>query len=586
MKILLPFLKPYRVQCAFIMLIVLADVGGSLLVPTITAEMINLAINGGALEEIARRGMMMFVIAFVSGCLTLLGSWLCARLSANLGRDMRAAIYDKSLQFSASDFEVFGTASMITRTLNDINIIQQAFVSFIQMILPVPVMCIMGIIFSFRISVSMGFLILGGTIFVLIAALFIMRKASPIFDKLQRFLDRMNVVLRENLTGVRVIRAFNKEPDETVRMKKTFESYADSAIKANYLFAGLDCLATVVMNFCVVAVLYLGGNSVGAGNMEIGDITAVTEYAVWILMYVMMAQMTVLMLPRAFTCLRRISEVLDHEPEIVDGTKKLQAKAESDCECDEDDKSDEIASFENVSFRFDDADAETLSGISFTCRKGQTTAIIGGTGSGKSTVTKLLLRYHDVTEGRITLHGTDIREMPQKTLRQAVSYVPQKAWLFSGTIAENLRYGNPDADEKELVHALHVAQSDFVLDLPQGLDSAVAQGGTNFSGGQKQRLSIARALAKKADIYVFDDSFSALDFKTDAALRHALAEEVKDSAVLIIAQRVSTIIHADQILVLNDGQIVGKGKHEELLENCPVYMDIVRSQVKGGTQNG
>lgn len=238
------------------------------------------------------------------------------------------------------------------------------------------------------------------------------------------------------------------------------------------------------------------------------------------------------------------------------------------------------------SFRFANADEETLSNLSFTCYKGQTTAVIGGTGSGKSTITKLLLRYHDVTEGEITLHGQDIRSISQNQVRNAVSYVPQKAWLFSGTIAENLRYGNPAATEDDLYHALNIAQSNFVLDLPEGLNSSVAQGGTNFSGGQKQRLSIARALTKKADLYVFDDSFSALDFKTDAALRHALEKEVQDSAVLIIAQRISTILHADQILVLNDGKIVGKGRHEELLKTCPVYLDIVNSQMKGGEQNG
>lgn len=477
--------------------------------------------------------------------------------------------------FSASDFETFGTASMITRTLNDVSIIQQAFVNFIQMILPVPMICIFGIVLSFRINLQMGALILGGTVFVLFSAWFIMRKATPIFEKLQRFLDRMNVVLRENITGVRVIRAFNKERHETRRMEETFDRYATSSIQANYLFAGLDCLANVAINLIIVAVVYLGGNAVGAGKMQIGDITSVTEYAIWILLYIMMAQMTVLMFPRALTCIRRVCTVLNRKPEITDGTEPLRAAENA-----------EILSFRDVSFRFADADKETLSHLTFTCRRGETTAVIGGTGSGKSTITKLLLRYHDVTEGKIVLHGQDIRELSQREVRTAVSYVPQKAWLFSGTVADNLRYGNPDAGEEALCHALHVAQSDFVLNLPEGLNAPVAQGGTNFSGGQKQRLSIARALAKKADLYVFDDSFSALDFKTDAALRHALKEEVKDSAVLIIAQRISTILHADQILVLNDGEIVGKGRHEELLETCEVYREIVNSQMKGGDDHG
>lgn len=575
MKTLFTYLKPYRKQCALILIIALIDVGGSLLVPTITANMINAAIGGNETRKIVHQGIIMLTIALLSGALTLLGSWICARLSANLGRDLRNAVYDKSLAFSASDFETFGTASMITRTLNDINIIQQAFVSSVQMILPVPIICVLGILLAFNINRTMGLLLLIGTLFVLIAALLIMAKASPIFDKLQRFLDRMNVVLWENLTGVRVIRAFNKETYETGRMKKTFESYAISSIQANYLFAGLDCLATVVINLIIVAILYFGGNAVGAAQMEIGDITAVSEYAIWILMYIMMAQMTVLMLPRAMTCIRRISDVLNHQPEIADGTNALQPG-----------RDDAVIAFNDVSFVFSDADEETLSHLSFTCRRGETTAVIGGTGSGKSTITKLLLRYHDVTQGSITLNGQDVRTLPQAQVRNAIAYVPQKAWLFSGTIAENLRYGNSEATEADLRHALHVAQSDFVLDLPEGLNAPVAQGGTNFSGGQKQRLSIARALAKKADLYIFDDSFSALDFKTDAALRHALAEEVRDSAVLIIAQRISTILHADQIIVLNDGEIVGMGKHEELIKTCPVYLDIVNSQMKGGDHNG
>lgn len=573
MKTLFPFLKPYRGQCILILLVTLADVAGSLLVPTITADMINIAVEGGETSRLIRAGILMLVISFLSGGLTLLGSRFCARLSADLGRDLRTAVYDRSLTFSAADFESFGTASMITRTLNDVNIIQQALVSFIQMILPVPMICVLGVVLSFRIHAGMGWLLLGGTCVVLLAALLIMRKASPIFDALQRFLDRMNVVLRENITGVRVIRAFNKEDYETGRMEETFDSYATSSIRANYLFAGLDCLANVAINLIVVAVVYIGGNAVGVGRMDIGDITAVTEYAVWILLYVMMAQMTILMLPRALTCIRRVAEVLTLTPEIKDGGEALRP-SEQDM--------DTILSFENVSFRFADADAETLSGLSFSCRKGETVAVIGGTGSGKSTIAKLLLRYHDVTDGRITFRGQDIRELSQRDLRGVVSYVPQKAWLFSGTVADNLRYGDPQANDEALRHALHVAQSDFVLELPEGLNAPVAQGGTNFSGGQKQRLSIARALVKKADLYVFDDSFSALDFKTDAALRRALGEEVGEAAVLIIAQRISTILHADRILVLDEGRIVGQGRHEELLKTCSVYRDIVQSQMKGG----
>ena len=580
LKPILRFIKPYRMQLAVIIVIMAADVGGSLLVPTITANMINLAVGGGTMERIIRDGILMLLISLVSGGLTLLGSWISARLSANLGRDLRCALYDKSLAFSGTDFESFGTASMITRTLNDVNVIQQAFINFVQMVLPVPIMCVLGIAFSFTISPKMGFLVLGATIFIMLAALLIMRKAAPIFEKLQKFLDRMNVVLRENLTGVRVIRAFNKQQPETKRMKKNFTDYAEASIRANRLFAGLDCLATVLINFCIVAILYLGAGDVGAGRMEIGDITAVSEYAIWILFYVMMAQMVILLIPRALTCLHRVEVVLLLEPEIRDGGNLTKPQAPQDAA--EDEKT--VIRFDHASFRFSDADEETLSGISFSCRRGETTAVIGGTGSGKSTLAKLLLRFHDVTEGRILLGSQDIRSLSQENLRNRIAYVPQKAWLFSGTIAENLRYGNAEASDEDLRHALMVAQSEFVFDLPKGLDAPVAQGGTNFSGGQKQRLSIARALAKKADLFVFDDSFSALDFKTDAALRRALADETRNAAVLIIAQRVSTIRHADQILVLDEGRIAGLGTHEELMDSCEIYRDIANSQMRGSEQ--
>lgn len=571
MKTILSFLKPYRKRLLFISLIMIADVGGSLLVPTITANMINLAVSQADLSDILVQGIWMLGIALLSGGLTLLGSWLCARLSADFGRDLRVALYDKTLSFSTTDFETFGTASMITRTLNDINVLQQSLMNVLQLVLPVPVMCALGIFFSFSIHRDMGFLILGATFLVLAAALLIIRKAARIFELLQSFLDRMNVVLRENLTGVRVIRAFRKETHEIKRMRKSFEDYAISAIQANRLFAGLDCLATVVINLTIVAILYLGGNQIGTGSMKVGDITAVTEYAIWILFYVMMAQMVILLVPRAMTCMRRICAVLNHTPEIQDGTGQSGSGA-----------GPEIFRFDHVSFRFADADENTLSDLSFSCEKGKTTAIIGGTGSGKSTIAKLLLRFHDVTAGQIILKGTDIRSLPQSELRSAISYIPQRAWLFSGTIEENLRYGNPDATREDLIRALKTAQADFVLDLPGGLKSHVSQGGTNFSGGQRQRLSIARALVKTADLYVFDDSFSALDFQTDAALRHALQEEITEAGLLIIAQRISTILHADQILVLNEGQIAGIGRHEELMETCPVYRDIAHSQMKGG----
>ena len=584
MKLILHFLKPYRWLCVFTILAMLLDVAGGLLVPRLTADMINIGVESGSLDYMIRKGIAMLAVTVFSGAGALLGSWLCADLSAKIGEDMRNAVYEKSLTFSAHDFEQFGTGSMITRTLNDINIIQQSVVWCIQMVLPVPAVCIMGVGMAFAIDTVMGFLLIGVTALIIALALLVTRKASEIFGRLQRLLDRMNVVLRENLTGVRVIRAFNKEKDEERRMRKTFEDYAETAVSANLLFAGLESTAFFVINIAIVAILWIGGNRIGAGFMEIGDITALTEYSILILFYIIMAQMVIILLPRARVCIGRIREVLEKEPEIKDGEGRIGPAGnpedkEAGCPAD---AGWEAASFSNVTFRFPDADENALTDLSFTCRKGETTAVIGGTGSGKSTIAKLLLRFHDVTEGSVRVGGADVRDISQNELRSRISYVPQKAWLFSGTIADNLGYGSENASEEEMRRILAVAQADFVSSLANGLDSHVAQGGTNYSGGQKQRLSIARALMKKADLYIFDDSFSALDFKTDAALRKALKEEVADAAVLIIAQRINTILNADQIIVLDEGRIVGIGRHEELMENCPVYREIARSQMKGG----
>ena len=584
MKLILHFLKPYRWLCVFTILAMLLDVAGGLLVPRLTADMINIGVESGSLDYMIRKGIAMLAVTVFSGAGALLGSWLCADLSAKIGEDMRNAVYEKSLTFSAHDFEQFSTGSMITRTLNDINIIQQSVVWCIQMVLPVPAVCIMGVGMAFAIDTVMGFLLIGVTALIIALALLVTRKASEIFGRLQRLLDRMNVVLRENLTGVRVIRAFNKEKDEERRMRKTFEDYAETAVSANLLFAGLESTAFFVINIAIVAILWIGGNRIGAGFMEIGDITALTEYSILILFYIIMAQMVIILLPRARVCIGRIREVLEKEPEIKDGEGRIGPAGnpedkEAGCPAD---AGWEAASFSNVTFRFPDADENALTDLSFTCRKGETTAVIGGTGSGKSTIAKLLLRFHDVTEGSVRVGGADVRDISQNELRSRISYVPQKAWLFSGTIADNLGYGSENASEEEMRRILAVAQADFVSSLANGLDSHVAQGGTNYSGGQKQRLSIARALMKKADLYIFDDSFSALDFKTDAALRKALKEEVADAAVLIIAQRINTILNADQIIVLDEGRIVGIGRHEELMENCPVYREIARSQMKGG----
>ena len=563
-------------MCVATVLLLIIDVAGALYIPTLAAEILNEGTSGSAFETLLGTGIQMAIASLISGVCAITGGYTCAMLSARLGKDMRVANYEKSLKLSIYDFRHFGTASITTRTVSDITTIQFAVTSCIQMILPVPVIFVIALALSFRLDVEMGFILLGVVLAVLIIAFIIIRSASPLFKKLQKLLDRMSTVLLENITGVRVVRAFNNETREEKRMAESFSNYAETSIKANRRFANLDGLSFFCINFFVVTVYWLSGGRISAGHLQIGDITAVIEYAMMVLFFLMMAQMVILTLPRALECCERIREVLDHSPEITDIVTENPAKSEKD-----DDKKKEVLAFKDVSFRFADAEENTLHRLNFTCRRGETTAIIGGTGSGKSTIALLMLRFHDVTAGSIRLNGKDIRQVTQEHLRDHIGYVQQKAWLFSGTIADNLRYSRPDATDEELMHAADIAQAgDFIRSLPDGLNSYVAQGGTNFSGGQKQRLSIARALVKKPELYIFDDSFSALDFKTDAALRKALAPETKDAAVVIIAQRVSSIRHADQIIVINEGEMVGRGTHEELMENCPVYREISDSQTK------
>lgn len=598
MRLLLRTIKPYKALVAATLAALLLDVAGTLYVPTMLAGMINQGVTSGNTDFIIGQGLKMLVACCCASGGALLGNYLCARLASYVGRDIRNAVYDASLAYSGGDFEEFGTGSMITRTLNDVNVIQQTVMLATQAMLPVPIICVMGTVLSFRVDAQMGAMMLAVVSVVMVFAVIAVRRAAPIFEKMQGFIDRMNVVLRENIIGVRVIRAFGKERHEEGRMGRVFTDYADAAIKVNWIFAGVDCFSFCLMNIAEVLLMWLGGNRVGAHAMEIGNISAVVEYAMLIMFYIMMAQFVALMVPRAIVCLQRCAEVIEKKPSIVDGTGTAPLAPGSNGEVvavGEVAVTDEVgtfnaslsdtvpvATFDHVSFRFPDADEDTLHDIDFSCRRGQTTAIIGSTGSGKSTIAKMLLRLHDVTEGSVRFSGADVRSMTQHDLRERIAYVPQKAWLFSGTIASNLRDGRTGATETEMRHALDVAQSDFVWGLPERLDAPVAQGGTNFSGGQRQRLAIARALMKHADLYIFDDSFSALDFKTDAALRRALKPETRNAAVLIIAQRINTILHADQIVVLKDGRIVGKGAHEELMEDCEVYREIAESQMKGG----
>ncbi|HIY45485.1 MAG TPA: ABC transporter ATP-binding protein/permease [Candidatus Borkfalkia excrementipullorum] len=572
MKLILRFLKPHWKLFLLTIILLIIDVAGALIIPTLASEMLRQGETGVEMQVLINTAVVMAVAAIISGAGGIMSGYTCAELVSRIAKDIRDALYKKTLDLAVSDFRAFGVASMTTRTVSDITNIQFALMASIQIVLPVPIVFVISLILAFMKDWMMGLILLAVLAVITVVALLIMRSASPLFRKLQKLLDRMSTVLLENITGVRVVRAFNKEDHEHKRLDTSFSNYAVTSIKANRMFASLDGLSFFAVNIFVIIVYALSGYRVTAGAFLVTDITAIVEYAILALLYMMMAQMVILTLPRAFECAGRVKAVLDFSPTIQDLTDKQVWFPAS---------SENVVEFRNAAFRFPDSEEYTLKNLNFSCRRGETTAIIGGTGSGKSTVASLILRFNDVTDGELLLNNVNIRKMPQNQLRGHIAYVQQRAWLFAGTIAENLRYSNPNATDEELWHALKVAQAeDFVRSLPDGLNSFVAQGGTNFSGGQKQRLSIARALVKKPELYIFDDSLSALDFKTDAALRRALAYETQNAAVLIIAQRVSTIRHAERIVVLNEGEPVGIGTHDELLMNCPVYKEIYESQTK------
>ena len=574
-KLLGTLIAPYKGLAVLTLLTLLCDIVGMLYIPTELSALINAAVTNHDMVALTSHGIRMFMAALLGSGGCIVSYWLASRLAARIGRDLRTAVYKHSLEFSGSDFNRFGTGSMITRTLSDANVVQQTFLMCFTMMFPVPVTCIVSVVLAFSTDTAMGWILLAVIAVSLIVSAIAVKISAPIFVVMQNFIDGINARLRESITGVRVIRAFGKETYERARMTKAFEDYASRAIRVNLIFAITDCTTFFLMNAVESLVMWAGANRVGIHAMQIGSISALIEYAMLIMFFMMMAQFAMLEIPRALTCLERSAAVLDQKPTIADGLSKTVSFGQTD----------EVARFDHASLRFDDADEDTLQDLCFSLKRGQTTAIIGNTGSGKSTIAKMLLRFSDVTGGRLTFGDADIRDLPQAELRSHIAYVPQKAWLFSGTIAENLRFGDEHADDAHLWHAIDVAQGALVRKLKDGLDTPVAQGGTNFSGGQRQRLAIARSLTRHADLYIFDDSFSALDYKTDAALRHALKDELAHAAVLIVAQRVSTIRSADQIIVLSDGCIVGLGTHDELMRTCQTYKDISDSQTRGGEQN-
>ncbi|MEF9918185.1 MAG: ABC transporter ATP-binding protein, partial [Eubacterium sp.] len=541
MKNMLSFFKSYKKAIIGVILLLFLQTLGTLFIPTLTASIINNGIVNGDIPYILRTGGKMLILAALTGLFAIFGTYLSAILSSGVGRDIRNAIFTKAQNFSITDFNTIGTASMITRSTSDVTQIQQATLMSLQMLLPAPIMAIGGLVLAFFKNKTMGIIILITMIVFMFTAFILGKKAVPLFGKLQRGMDKINRVMREYITGARVIRAFNRTEAEQNRVNQSFDDYAGIAIKVNKIFAVMMPLVMLMLNLCTLCILWFGGIRVSQGSMAIGDIMAVIEYSFLILYYLIMGVMVFMMLPKAQACGIRISEVLNLHPTISDHTSFSVP-----------DKNAPKLSFDAVTFAYPDAEEPVLSRLTFSCNPGEITAIIGGTGSGKSTIASLIPRFYDIQEGKICIDGIDISTYSQKKLREQIGFVPQKAFLFSGTIRDNLRFGNPHATDEILYKASQIAQADdFITELELGFDAPVAQGGNNFSGGQKQRLSIARALVKKPEIYVFDDSFSALDFKTDARLRAALKSEITDAAVILVAQRISSIMDANQIIVLD-----------------------------------
>lgn len=539
-----------------------------LYLPTLMADIIDKGVVIGDTSYIWKIGGLMLLVAAFGAIASIAASYYSSKAAIGLGRDIRRKVFKHVEQFSLQEFDEFGTASLITRTTNDITQVQQVVIMMLRMVVSAPIMFVGGIIMAVSKDAKLSLVIVLTMPMLVASVLLILYKGVPLFKTVQKRLDRLNLVLRENLTGIRVIRAFNHEKQEKVRLQKANKDLTDVSIKVNKVMAFLMPVMMLVMNITVVLIIWFGGIRIDGGSMLIGDLMAFIQYVMQIMFALVMASMMFIMVPRAAVSANRINEVLSKKPiYLTEGTKSA-------------DKERGTLEFDHVSFSYPGAEESALSNITFQARSGEITAIIGGTGAGKSTLVNLIPRFYDVTSGTIRVNGVDIREASQDEVRSKIGFVPQKALLFSGTIKENIRYGKQDATQEEIEHAARIAQAeDFISKMDDEYDAVITQGGSNVSGGQKQRLSIARALVRKPDIYVFDDSFSALDFKTDAKLREALKDETTNSTVVIVAQRVSTVADADQIIVLDKGEIVGIGTHQDLLEKNNVYREIVESQL-------
>lgn len=571
MTLLKQFLWKNKKIVGMTFLFVCLQIIGTLGVPKLVATLIDEGIVTGQNSKIYTIGLQMVFVALLGTFSAIASSYFSALVSAKFGYQTRETYFDKFQQLSMKDADEFGSASLLTRMTNDVDNIQQMIVLFCQMILPAPIIAVFTIVMMLQYSMTLTLITLISVFIYAVVIYILMKKGTLLSLSIQPKMDRITVTLREFFTGVNMIRAFNNQDYEEKRTNQTFEKYATQMIRVNRVFAWVTPIAFLLMGIVYSAILWFGGSLVSEGTLQIGTVTAIVEYSMLTLAYLMTAAMVLVVVPKSMSSLRRIEEVLNQPIEIIDPENPSTASLNMDDE--------HVLSFEHVSFSYTKDSKPVLEDNHFKVPKGKTTAIVGGTGSGKSTIAKLLLRLNDVTSGQITLGGKPLQQLTQEMIRSKISYVPQKAFLFSGTILSNLQMGNEHATEEELTSAIRISQLEEVLDkLPKKLASFVAQGGDNYSGGQKQRMCIARALIKPADIYVFDDSFSALDYKTDAKLRTALHEEMADKTLIIVAQRLSTIMNADHIIVLDNGRIVGQGTHETLLATCLSYQEFAKSQ--------
>ncbi|MDQ1057230.1 ATP-binding cassette subfamily B multidrug efflux pump [Arthrobacter globiformis] len=561
--------RPYLPYILAVIAFQLASTIAALYLPSLNAQIIDEGVSRGDTDFIWRTGAVMLLVAFLQVGAAVAGVYFGSKTAMAVGRDLRRGVFRKVTSFSAKDVNSFGAPTLITRGTNDVQQVQMLVLMGLNFMVSTPIMCIGGIIMALREDINLSWLVWVSVPILIVVVGYIVVRLMPLFRSMQKKIDRINEVLREQIIGIRVVRAFVREPYETERFGQANKELTDVSLKIGALFVLMFPAIGMILHLSTAAVLWFGGQRVDSGDMQVGSLTAFLQYLLQILIAVMMGTFMAMMIPRASVCADRIGEVLDVEPSIHDPERPVTPG-----------QLEGVVEYRNVTFAYPGAEAPVLSNISFTARPGETVAIIGSTGAGKTSLLSLLPRLYDVADGEVLLDGVPVSQLDRAEITRRVALVPQRPYLFSGTIEHNLRFGKPETTDDELWDALHVAQGDgFVKEKKNGLASRIAQGGTNVSGGQRQRLCIARALVTRPKVYLFDDSFSALDVATDARLRAALKRTTADATVIIVAQRISTITEADQILVLDNGRIVDRGTHEELLETSPTYQEIVESQL-------